>query len=344
MIREQVGPGFAPSRHGAGNDGGRALVKLAPAVALALIVLLGSLLRVALAQEGETLSLAEYRARLERIILQLSRTEKEHADQALQAARAELSQITGVRLPSGKLVRLRPLLSEADTLDEALDRLRLVQHQLAAAEGDDTAQRLALLETVLARREFAPLHQVPSLAERFLDWLGRLLERWAPESPESPVVNMFREVVFWTLLGIGAAFVALLLSFWLRGLLRSFVTDVQPREAHAAVPLTAAAARRQAMALAQAGSYRQAVRQLYLAALLALEESGLLRYDRSLTNREVLAQVAGITALQQHLQPVVETFEEVWYGVREPDRETFLRYQQEIEALMALAPRMRTLK
>ena len=140
----------------------------------------------------------------------------------------------------------------------------------------------------------------------------------------------------WLVAGVGGVAIALLFGYWLSRLLGAFVADAEARrrrEAGDDEPVTAAAARQRAVAQAQAGQYRQAVRSLYLSALLRLEERGLVRADRSLTNREYLAQVAGQAEVQRHLQPVVQTFDDVWYGVREPDRATFLRYQQEIDAL-----------
>ena len=38
-----------------------------------------------------------------------------------------------------------------------------------------------------------------------------------------------------------------------------------------------------------------------------------------------------------HLQPIVEVFDDVWYGVHEPDDATFARYQAEVDALQQSA-------
>ncbi len=68
-----------------------------------------------------------------------------------------------------------------------------------------------------------------------------------------------------------------------------------------------------------------------------MEEHGLVTHDRSLTNREVLATLAPEHPLRPHMQPVVETFDAVWYGVQEPDDLTYRSYTQAIDALESLA-------
>jgi hypothetical protein len=309
-----------------------------------LLLILSVPLGIALAQDdGETISLAEYRTRLDRIVLDLSQANTATTKRALGSAQEALDQIAQVNLPSGEVVEIEPLLSEQHTLDQALARLRLVQSQLAASGSDNTAARLEQLRRVLARPEFAP-----SLGERIENWLEELWRRIQPvaNTPESrAATRTASSAIQWVLAGVGGVLVALLLSYWLQGFLRSFVADAEARrrlEAGEEMPLTASAARQQAAALAQGGNYRQAVRQLYLAALLQLEESGILRYDRSLTNREYVAQVAHVPPVQRRLRPVVDTFDAVWYGVREPDRATFDRYEQDVDGLTEAIPADRT--
>lgn len=80
-----------------------------------------------------------------------------------------------------------------------------------------------------------------------------------------------------------------------------------------------------------AGDYRTAVRLLYLSTLLLLEERKLLRYDRTLTNREYLRQVADNPSLVGALRPVVDTFDEVWYGQVEPDAGGYEAYARQVD-------------
>jgi hypothetical protein len=232
---------------------------------------------------------------------------------------------------------------EADlTPEDAEARLAAVHSQLAAAANDRTAARLALLDQVLARPEFA----VPeSPWQRFRRWLAEQLARWlpdvAPAGERSPAVDVAAEALVWAVGAAGLLLLAGLLGYWLQGLLRSFVVDTELAAGRdgRGQSTTPEQARTAAASLARAGNYRAAVRQLYLAALLTLEERGLVQHDRSLTNREMLAQVEPAAELAGRLMPVVDTFDAVWYGVQEPTQATYQSYAAEIDALTDAARR-----
>ncbi len=83
--------------------------------------------------------------------------------------------------------------------------------------------------------------------------------------------------------------------------------------------------------------YRQALRLLYLAALLKLDEIGALRYDRALTNREYVREVALKSALAALLRPVVETFDDAWYGYRPVTPEGYGAFEVAVNALLRAA-------
>ena len=97
--------------------------------------------------------------------------------------------------------------------------------------------------------------------------------------------------------------------------------------------LTADSALRRAQEFSGGGDYRTAVRYLYLSTLLRLEERGLLRYDRSLTNREYLQRVAHDPDLSTVLRDVVDVFDRVWYGYQPLDAPAYQRYATAVEAL-----------
>jgi hypothetical protein len=81
------------------------------------------------------------------------------------------------------------------------------------------------------------------------------------------------------------------------------------------------------------GDFRKGVRYLYLSTLLWLEERGVLRYDRTLTNREVLEAVPSGSPLRTRLTPVVQTFDRVWYGFADIDQTAFDAFRQQVTAL-----------
>ncbi|RME63501.1 MAG: DUF4129 domain-containing protein [Caldilineae bacterium] len=296
------------------------------------LVLLGLTGFYASAQPGEPpLSLDAYRARLSQAVEELDRT----GDVA--AAQAVLESVTHVRLPDGELIAVQPFLQNGIAPEIAQARLLAAIIQLRLAEEDHTEERLGQLEQVLDRLAL----DEPTLWERFTRWLRELWERLWPNrraSEGGPLAAFLARLLDWIILLAAVTLTAILLSYWLRQFLGGMLLDREVRRRQAdgePVPLTAREARRMASEQAQVGNYREAVRQLYLAALLHLDERGLIRYDPSLTNREVLAQTKPGAPVRVHLQPVVDVFDRVWYGIREPDRATYEHYRQEIDALMA---------
>lgn len=83
--------------------------------------------------------------------------------------------------------------------------------------------------------------------------------------------------------------------------------------------------------------YRAAVRYLYLSSLLLLDERGLIRYDRTLTNREHLQQIVDKPQLLELLHPVVGTFDRVWYGFAPLDERLYEEYRHNVQRLRELA-------
>ena len=123
------------------------------------------------------------------------------------------------------------------------------------------------------------------------------------------------------------------------GVRRSFGPGAVRLQEEAAAPaVTAESERAEAAGLAAEGAFREALRHLYLATLLSLDEQGLLRLDRALTNREVLARVRarGEASLLPALEPLVDAFDRVWYGGAPCSEE-------EYAALTGLAARARGL-
>lgn len=98
-------------------------------------------------------------------------------------------------------------------------------------------------------------------------------------------------------------------------------------------PTTSSDARLRAEGLEAARDYRSAIRYLYLSSLLLLDERGVIRYDRTLTNREHLRQVAGKPPLFDLLRAVINTFEDVWYGFEPVDEGFYRQYVEHVEQL-----------
>lgn len=98
-------------------------------------------------------------------------------------------------------------------------------------------------------------------------------------------------------------------------------------------PTTSGDARSRADGLEASRDYRSAIRYLYLSSLLLLDERGVIRYDRTLTNREHLRQVANRPPLFELLRSVINAFEDVWYGFEPVDERFYREYEEQVEQL-----------
>jgi hypothetical protein len=127
----------------------------------------------------------------------------------------------------------------------------------------------------------------------------------------------------------------LILAYIFRGLFADMITDAHlTGDGNSGDEiLTAEAAFQRAQTLSRGGEYRSAVRYLYLSSLLLLDERGLLRYDRTRTNREYLRTVSDSPELVQPLTEVIEVFDNVWYGYHELDEASFKHYSDRVEEL-----------
>ena len=97
--------------------------------------------------------------------------------------------------------------------------------------------------------------------------------------------------------------------------------------------LTSREAVRHAYEFVNDGNYRAAVRQLYLAALLLLDERGQLFFDSSRTDHEYLRSVLANRGLYDSLGPIIETFEDTWYGMEPITPQEFEAYRRRVEAV-----------
>lgn len=324
---------------------------------VALLVLFHALVALPLRAQDEeqTISLGDYRVEVQRAIALLEDANADNEGETIDRLQEHFATITRVEYENGDVVVIHTVLGDLDPASDdlerdeialapravALARLRGVAAQIDATGTDDTQNRLMLLSSILARPEFrTPM----TLWDRFWRWFDNWLSEILPDRRAgnggawlAPLV----ELIPWIVTIAVVAAVLWLLSYWLQRILRSFVTDARRSEIaeDGDMPATAAEARQQARTAAQSGNYRDAVRRLYLAALLQLAEHDLITYERSLTNREVLVRVPQDSPIRPHLEPVVTTFDQVWYGIREPDQATFHAYEQEIDELAAVARR-----
>lgn len=261
---------------------------------------------------------------------------------AFEEAQQRLAAIPRVSLKNGEILSVSSPLDGGETpfdVEAARQRLRLVSAQLDAAGDDRTAERLATLERVFAAPAF---QQRPSWLDPLRRWLAELFERLFARAPvgaaPGPLGQSAAQVAGWIVVALAGAVLLFLLTRWLQTMVRAFVGDVgRARQETDPLPATPAAARQAAARSAEQGAYRTAVRYLYLAALLTLQERRLIPRDPSLTNRELLTRAPAHHPIRAPLGEVVAVFDEVWYGLREPDVAAFQRYQHVVHELETLA-------
>jgi hypothetical protein len=207
----------------------------------------------------------------------------------------------------------------ATTLRDLATRLRTPQTTLP----DDSRERL---EDVLSRPEFQETDY--SLLERFLRWLSDLLPDASPET----------RGLFDAMVGVVGVIAIGALVFFVVRMVRRNMHKGDTLDTFGEIPIHAAEAQEKATSAAGTGDFREAMRLLYLAALLHLDEVGLLRFDRTLTNQEVLATVVNRALLHTALRPVVTQFDRVWYGHAPFGETDFQQMQGQIEELRRMNP------
>ncbi len=252
-----------------------------------------------------------------------------NTDGDLITIQEQLASIQSVTLADGRSVPLDTsywvdLLDEPDSevVTAQIDAL-LASQQLPQSQAQPNAR--TQLEAVLSRFEIDTQFSVP-IWQRVLRWLGRWLQRLSELGGGQAAGG----VLIFAAIGVTG-----LVVFWAMRRLRGEISaeshlPLLPTDDH---NLTAQAAFDNAQQNADTGDYRNAVRYLYLSALLSLDERDQLHFDRSKTNREYLRSIAG-SEFAPTLRGVIDVFDRVWYGFRPIDSATFTHYRQQVRDLL----------
>ena len=148
-----------------------------------------------------------------------------------------------------------------------------------------------------------------------------------------------RTGTFRSLIGIGTADALLWLGcliligltfFFIQQIRRNLVVEVGDKATESEMDnvTTAQAALTQSEVAATSHSFRDALRFLYLSAIFHLQERGILTYDKSLTNLEYLYTLQAHAELQEALRPVIQVFDDVWYGYKPCNADTIANYRE----------------
>jgi hypothetical protein len=192
------------------------------------------------------------------------------------------------------------------------------------------------LSDILNREEFQWQTASPNPLQKAIDRLWQQVLNWLSSIlPRQTFIG--GRILQWIVIVAATLVLCLLLWLGIRSISGSLITEAGADEAQGLdEAITADGALRKAQETSRAGDYRSAVRWLYLSSLLILEEKGLLRYDRSRTNREYLLSVAQSPKLAGALRSVIDVFDRVWYGFQPIDPGDYDRYVEQVSELRRL--------
>ncbi len=257
-----------------------------------------------------------------------------------QTAVTTLSAITEIELEDGQSQPINHSFLIRQLQNEEISSAQLTQlftAYLSSRPGwpDPTLAELdqAALDDILSQPEFQYTVDEPNFLQRLWQDIRQAVEDFflrlfpGDGTMRLPLSNL--------LAILAAVLVAAVLLYALRDVITGFTADaaLHAEDELGGQPLTAELALQRAQELSTGGDYRTAVRYLYLSALLLLEERGLLRYDRSLTNREYLRSVAHRPELAATLREVIDVFDRVWYGFQTLSASEYEAYARRVETL-----------
>ena len=92
-------------------------------------------------------------------------------------------------------------------------------------------------------------------------------------------------------------------------------------------------ARRQA----SQGAFRDAIRSLFVSALMEGHQKGWWIYEPEATNREHLARVKGPEQRQEALKRFMDLYERAWYGLGRPGEAEFQQSETYLQRIAGMA-------
>lgn len=287
-----------------------------------------------------SLAIGAYWEKIESFLVQLDAVDVD--DDAmykgwLASTANQLTEIEAVVLPNGRSIPINhaPLVSvlEADPPPDPAQIRGLLQTWLDTQNDllHTEDAEIDSLRDILADERFIYVEEppIPVWRQWINDRLADILQFFARGG--SLLVNNTTGTI---LSAVSVVVLVGVFAYILNGLVGNFTPQATLHdELGEELPLNAEMALERAQSLSMGGDYRTAVRYLYLSSLLMLEERGLLRYNRSLTNREYLKAVAHRPELVQWLKPVIDVFDRVWYGYQPLSKEEYTQYQEWVEGL-----------
>jgi hypothetical protein len=226
-----------------------------------------------------------------------------------------------VRLPDGTVIGVNVAWlqvnsdSSPDDLRQVHARVRaiLAYHEISLGNDAQSAAQLDALDAIFRRDEVSQAGE--SRPRRDNSSGGKLL---APSTAHMILIAFGVIVVLGLLVYLGR------------------MLQVQPAAVDLdteVIPASSQAATDKAEELKAVQDYRAAIRQLYLASLLVLDEQGIIRFDAALTNREHLDQLREQPRLRELMTQVVTIFDHVWYGFAPADEALYRSFRHYLDQL-----------
>ncbi|MGB8644950.1 MAG: DUF4129 domain-containing protein [Anaerolineae bacterium] len=286
-----------------------------------------------LAHAQSPVALADYISRVDQAIDLVTRAGAQPANARqplLEQAAALLEGVHTVQLDNGVQMSVdnaglaQALRSSQDAVDPALARLKALRNSLSTLPTVASAADRARVRDLLNRAPFKDSQ------DPFWAWLQQQINDYLDRLTQSVAKGIYdwRDLV--AIAGLLLVIGVIVFLIW--NFRKNAAPEARlPDEENAAAAQTSQAALSRAQQFASAGDYRAAMRELYLATLLLLDERGRIRFDSALTNREYLQAAAREPALAAALTPVVEAFDRTWYGFERVTPDDFLVYQARVE-------------
>jgi len=273
-------------------------------------------------------------------IVQIDALPNNEVREQLDDLASQWEKVTAVELSDKSVVQIDPsyLVAELKNGIPDLKRLEKLMDALLGAHEKYpqkvfTIQDIEPLKDILARPEFqweqVQVVDNPAWLENLLNMFDDFMNRLAFGVQNAMYYGRVPLII--------AAVIIFILSLYFisRNLSHNLVREAQlaAENGDGDAALTSKGALQRAQTLSGQGDYRNAVRYLYLSSLLILDEQGLLRYDRSRTNREYLRSISSKPQLANPLRDVIDVFDRVWYGFESVDDETYQTYVKHVDEL-----------
>ena len=264
---------------------------------------------------ADTVDLAAYRSRLRdaRTLLLQARVAADAQRPALvERVRTTLLQTTAVRAADGSVIALddsslaRRLTATTAAIDAGIadvDQLAAIADR-AANPPFDVAQANARL------REVAAAEETRSGSNDLFAAIGALLARLFPSSGSLPPGS-----VELTLTIAGAGLLVVIGAILVRGVRERIRRETLQPGAHAEAAASAAVQLAAAERAALSGDPRAALHAFYRYAILTLAERRMLRYEPSLTDRELLERASSLPQLET-LRELISLHDRAWFGLK----------------------------